>query len=377
MVKFTRTFSSFRCSLLLVLILSAMLMILHSKYLRPGPVSLTSALVLTVPEPTTLQPSLRQDENVSSGRLSPSFEIHKISEVGEQLLHNNMNASSTAVNFETLVAQRFKDRREHLEEQCSALREILPIQVRRLFMNALFFVKKYNFFTCITPKVGSSTWKVHLLRMKGFSSKIRDPHDFNQHIALKFRKEKPEELLRSKRVTKVVTVRHPLSRLLSAFRNKLGGGAVLTPDPATFRFMRSVLRHLGARAAPGKPASVSFLDFMKFVVFQVDSGKRVNEHWRPYSWNCQPCGASYDYIVKMETFDDDLHFLAKATGIRELSANIRKNQSPASEQDTEDFGKYFEDFPEHLLRDVYRIYGYDFMLFGYEIPSFLLKVVDA
>ncbi|XP_063588270.1 uncharacterized protein LOC134765523 isoform X2 [Penaeus indicus] len=233
MVKFTRTFSSFRCSLLLVLILSAMLMILHSKYLRPGPVSLTSALVLTVPEPTTLQPSLRQDENVSSGRLSPSFEIHKISEVGEQLLHNNMNASSTAVNFETLVAQRFKDRREHLEEQCSALREILPIQVRRLFMNALFFVKKYNFFTCITPKVGSSTWKVHLLRMKGFSSKIRDPHDFNQHIALKFRKEKPEELLRSKRVTKVVTVRHPLSRLLSAFRNKLGGGAVLTPDPAT------------------------------------------------------------------------------------------------------------------------------------------------
>ncbi|XP_047496490.1 carbohydrate sulfotransferase 14-like [Penaeus chinensis] len=353
-----------------------MFTILHSKYLRPGRVSLTSAFVLTVAEPTTLQRSLRQDENGSSTRPSPSFEIHKDSEVDE-LLHNNTNASSTAVNFETLVAQRFKERREHLEEQCSALREILPIQVHSLFMNALFFVKKYNFFTCITPKVGSSTWKVHLLRMKGLSSEIRDPHDFNQHIALKFRNEKPEDLLRSSGVTKVVTVRHPLSRLLSAFRNKLGGGDVITPDPAMFRFMSSVLRHFGVRAARGEPASVSFLDFMKFVVFQVDSGERINEHWRPYSWNCQPCGASYDYIVKLETFDDDLRFIANATGIKEFKATIRENQSPAREQDTEDFSKYFEDFPEDLLRDVYRIYGYDFMLFGYEIPSFLLKVVDA
>ncbi|XP_037783513.1 uncharacterized protein LOC119579674 [Penaeus monodon] len=267
MLKLTRTFSSLRYSLLLVLIASAMFTILHSKYLHLGPVSLTSAFVLTVAEPTV------QDENTST-RPSPSFEIHKESKVDEQLLHNNTNASSTEVNFGTLVAQRFKERREHLEEQCSALRENLPIQVRSLFMNALFFVKKYNFFTCITPKVGSSTWKVHLLRMKGFSSKIRDPHDFNQHIALKFRKEKPEKLLRSKMITKVITVRHPISRLLSAYRNKLGGGEIITPNPVMFRFVRSVLKHFGARVARGKPVSVSFLSFMKFVVFQVDSGKK-------------------------------------------------------------------------------------------------------
>nr|XP_027210932.1 carbohydrate sulfotransferase 10-like [Penaeus vannamei] len=200
MLKLTRTFSGLRCSLFLALILSALLTILHSKYLRDGPASLTNALVLTAAKPTTFQPSLRQDENVSSTRSSPTNpQFHKESEVDKQQLQISTNASSTTVNFGTIVGQRFKERRELLEEQCSALRETLPDQVRRIFMNALFFVKKYNFFTCITPKVGSTTWKAHLLRMKGFSSNIRDPHDFNQHIALKFRKEKPDELLRSKK----------------------------------------------------------------------------------------------------------------------------------------------------------------------------------
>ncbi|XP_063588268.1 carbohydrate sulfotransferase 14-like [Penaeus indicus] len=313
-----------------------------------------------------------RDEEVPAGKdLNPSANPQASQEITNS---KSASASNTTIrNFQETMRERFKLRRAVLQATCAKARGSLPAQARRTRVEALFFVKKYNFLTCLSPKVGTTTWKTHLLRMWGYKADFKTPHKFNQYIGIGYNKSLRKTYRSSTRTTRVVTVRHPLSRLASAFRNKLGDGVpTVPPSHHIYDIFRRVLGHAKIRAFRRKPNKATFLQFLDFVISEAKSSS-INPHWRPYLWTCQPCGIPYDYIVKLETFSDDLLYLAAAEGIREINTDLRENQSPALEEKVTDFEEYFQDLPRQVLKDIYQIYKYDFLFFGYDVPEAMLK----
>lgn len=282
-------------------------------------------------------------------------------------------SEDTIRSFQETMRERFKQRRAVLQAACAKNRGSLPVQARTARVEALFFVKKYNFLTCLSPKVGTTTWKTHLLRMWGYEANFKTPHKFNKFIGIGYNKSLRKTYRSSKGLTRVVTVRHPLSRLASAFRNKLGDGkAMVPPSHHIYDIFRMVLGHSNIKAFRWKANQATFLQFLNYVISETKSNS-INPHWRPYLWTCRPCGMTYDYIVKLETFGDDLLYLATAAGIKEINTDLRKNQSPALEEKVTDFEEYFEDLPPQVLKDIYQIYKYDFLFFGYDVPEAMLK----
>ena len=43
----------------------------------------------------------------------------------------------------------------------------------------------------------------------------------------------------------------------------------------------------------------------------------INHHWIPFYLNCGPCDIKYDYIIKLETFEQDTRW------VKEIMFNIR------------------------------------------------------
>ncbi|XP_042866725.1 carbohydrate sulfotransferase 8-like [Penaeus japonicus] len=286
---------------------------------------------------------------------------------------NKSASEATVRNFQETMRERFKERRARLETACAKFRPSLPFQARKAREEALFFVKKYNFLTCLSPKVGTTTWKTHLLRMWGYAAKFKTPHRYNNFIGIGYNKKLFKTYKATVQMTRVITVRHPLSRLASAFRNKLGDGKpIIPPSHHIYDIYRMVLGHAHIKAFRWKENTATFVQFLNYVISEAESNA-INPHWRPYLWTCKPCGISYDYIVKLETFSDDLLYLATAAGISEIKTDLRENQSPALEEKVTDYEEYFKHLPPQVLKDVYRIYKYDFLFFGYDVPEAMLE----
>ncbi|XP_018009388.1 carbohydrate sulfotransferase 11 [Hyalella azteca] len=117
-----------------------------------------------------------------------------------------------------------------------------------------------------------------------------------------------------------------------------------------------------------------FKDFAEYLIDTVKvpvladaaAYESFNSHWRPFFLNCQVCDLSYEYIVKMETWNDDLSYLLPKYHIEyvEKAYGDILNSSDVSFQ-------YFKTLPELLVLKLYEIYKIDFELFGYSLDGYL------
>lgn len=74
-------------------------------------------------------------------------------------------------------------------------------------------------------------------------------------------------------------------------------------------FWRPALRSL--KRGEGSSFHFTFMEFLQFVLYS-----RPNDpHWKPLSQMCSPCGLSYQYIFMLETFNEDLAYLAATLNI--------------------------------------------------------------
>lgn len=101
----------------------------------------------------------------------------------------------------------------------------------------------------------------------------------------------------------------------------------------------------------------------------------MNIHWLPFVTRCNPCGISYDYIVKLESFEDDLRFIVLKLGIKEINVSVKKNNSTKGEGPG--YEAYFKDIPDDVIREIFSIYEKDFYLFGYEVPQFIRDALST
>lgn len=227
---------------------------------------------------------------------------------------------------------------------------------------------EHNVSWCPIYKAASSTWMNYFAVLKGTLTDVtidlmrRNLTQISDIVRQKFQQNMDfnktyEKMSKTK---KFLIVRHPLERLLSAYRDKLEH--LRNREYYYKRFgRRIVLKYrLSGNMTRLEP---TFAEFLRFIV----SEKYFDEHWMPYYHTCEPCMIHYDYILKFETLDRDQNFFIQDANLSGYlyEKNYPRNINPLGITTRKILDKYIRGISRSLLDEVYKIYENDYKLFNY------------
>ncbi|XP_068222181.1 carbohydrate sulfotransferase 9-like [Palaemon carinicauda] len=257
---------------------------------------------------------------------------------------------------EITVVRRLRKRREKVLEVCRS-GNFQHCHMKRPINDATYFFHHYKTSVCTVAKAGSTTWREHIRNVNGGPPRTENIR--NDKILKAILRRPLKDMV--KYVTsssKIITVRHPLTRLVSAFRDVYRNGIMAPHYPSAEAEIRKIEHrtlwperfhkfwlpalfalnmvppntHLEVNIkTPIDPSvlysteeyerlylvlqpSLTFEQFLKFVLKTYEEGN-PDSHWSPYHQWCCPCHFDYDYITKVETLSEDLEYVFKKLGI--------------------------------------------------------------
>ena len=159
---------------------------------------------------------------------------------------------------------------------------------------------------------------------------------------------------------KFMFVRHPLDRLLSAFREKFR----LASD-YMHTYGRQIVRRYRANATAESLERGHDVTLEEFVRFMVDTGLRFRRdvHWTSQYELCQPCDIRYDFIGHYETLWSDGDYVLERLGISSDVLQFprwTKNQTTSRRRNSAFDGVR----PEYMKR-LRKLCSRDYDFFGY------------
>lgn len=232
---------------------------------------------------------------------------------------------------------------------------------------------------CFIHKVGSSVTRKALINSTAMTS-AKNTSRLNIHnfdILRQFglntldKYSWPEIKKRQESYFKVVFVRHPFRRLLSAFRDRFQCGTLQGRHWFHAKFGRDIIRRY--RPEPSKESlnlghDVTFSEFLQFVLDEFRLKHRMDGHWQTYQTACQPCTIKYDMIGHLETIDQDLpYFMHKIDTSRDVKTTYRYGPTSLNGNMSTDkaYEEYFSQIPQDYIDRLYSFYKHDFLMFGF------------
>ena len=170
--------------------------------------------------------------------------------------------------------------------------------------------------------------------------------------------------------TKVMVVRHPLVRVLSAFHDKLAS----VQPPHCHPYQQTLARWIRAsnqRDVTTKNNScvhdVTFAEFLAYFAHKSEWLTR-DSHWRTYEDTCLPCAIQYDHVLKLETAQHDHTVLARllsqapeTTRVEHRLTNLTRSSDAGEERAYTEFANV----PRKHRLSVRKLYNTSGYLFGY------------
>ncbi|KAL0119826.1 hypothetical protein PUN28_007926 [Cardiocondyla obscurior] len=228
---------------------------------------------------------------------------------------------------------------------------------------------EHNVSWCPIYKAASSTWMNYFAVLKGASTDAitdlvrRDLIQISDIVKQKYRQNVDFNKTYEKvsKTKKFLIVRHPLERLLSAYRDKLEH--MQNREYYYKRFGRRIVLKYRQPGNATTKLEPTFAEFLRFIV----SEKHFDEHWIPYYRTCEPCIIRYDYILKFETLERDQNFLIQETNLSEYlhERNYSQNINPMGVTNRKILHEYIQGISRSLLDEVNKIYENDYKLFNY------------
>ncbi|KAF3430335.1 hypothetical protein E2986_04202 [Frieseomelitta varia] len=190
---------------------------------------------------------------------------------------------------------------------------------------------------------------------------------------------KPAKLMQALRTTKkLLVVRHPFERLLSAYRDKLEN-SVAGREHGTLHFYRKygskiVEKYRETNFTPPEeylvirrkdvplPAGIepTFREFVQYLI-HTDLANYGDDHWIPYYLYCTPCLVDYDIIAKIETLRlDQIYTIHKLHLQDTIKPRWRHNSGYENASKI-----YFGQLNKDLIQKLYEKFQLDFELFDY------------
>ncbi|XP_062597653.1 carbohydrate sulfotransferase 11-like [Saccostrea cucullata] len=276
-----------------------------------------------------------------------------------------------------------KERLYNLRKKCQQADEakLVKKDIPAKKLGHIIVNDQYKVLYCYIPKVACTNMKRVFLILTGkmnstnpLALKSKDVHmAFDKYLTYldSYSEEEVQEKLKTYK--KLVFVREPLERLLSAYRNKF------TEKSPYFhkRFGRRIIRRFREGSNKTKEIlgnDVTFLEFVKYITDD-DTIERegFNEHWAQYVSLCQPCYVQYDFIGKYETIDEDVNFVLKDLKIDQLIKFPKRNATYKRSKTQDQLESYYKTIPKDLLQRLWKIYHTDYSLFDYPYPGVLEK----
>ncbi len=229
---------------------------------------------------------------------------------------------------------------------------------------------KHQVLYCAITKTGCTSFKTMIANQTQRVQKNQDVRVQRasglRSIGLKYLIEfsMREILLRLKSYTKIIVVRHPFDRLMSAYNDKF------VVKNFSMKYQSAIGDILGHARRPKLGQRISFEDFIQLVVKGRENRKFINKHWATYTDLCHPCLVKYDHIFKLETFSTDSRTalsLFLNEGQNSISMpHIHVTDKRPVEEKLSSVTHRFKQFSEKLVQAVMAIYAADFKLFGYQ-----------
>ncbi|KAM9376243.1 carbohydrate sulfotransferase 8-like [Pholidichthys leucotaenia] len=225
---------------------------------------------------------------------------------------------------------------------------------------------------CEVPKAGCSNWKRVLMVLGGGATSTRDiPHNaahYGNHLRRLESYDRAGIAERLHSYTKVLFVREPFERLVSAFRDKFE-----SPNsyyhPVFGRPIISRYRANASRTALRTGAGVTFREFVQYLL-DVRRPVGMDIHWEPISQLCNPCLLRYNFIGKFENLEEEANFLLRRIG---APANLTfpdfKDRNPLAERTSSKITQqYFSQLNATERQKAFDFYYMDYLMFNYPKP---------
>ena len=237
---------------------------------------------------------------------------------------------------------------------------------------------------CTIPKVASTSWKRVWLVLTGlanstdqYSQQVVNNEFYKNDDGMRHLSKYPPEWIKIilANYTKFMFTRHPLSRVLSAFRNKLA------PD-SNFRLREKWQRKLGfniisryRKEFDPRYADVNFTmehydltfaEFVRYLTDMKDNRASFNKHWMEMYAQCFPCAIQYDYLGKYETLLTDAKYIlhkAKVDDIVEFPSF--NGSSPTNSSSVDTLISYYSQVPWTYIEQLLIRFNVDIKLFDY------------
>ena len=247
-------------------------------------------------------------------------------------------------------------------------------------LNNIYVNDEYGFLFCRIPKTGISNWKrimLYLLSNRTNTDVFNIPdskiHTGNFSTMMEATRLSlfPTEGIacRLKHYLKVVFVRHPLDRLLSAYRSKFYLNTTENSREFFRPFGRKIIRRYRRRPTRTSLKTGSDVTFQEFLRYVLDRPVRLmDRHWMPYDNQCFPCEVNYDVIGKHETMTEDANYLLDLWNV----SNIRFPPAyrNASAEACE-YNHFYSNVSAVIIDRVIDKFKEDSLMFGYsDFPEF-------
>ncbi|XP_063858455.1 carbohydrate sulfotransferase 11-like isoform X2 [Scylla paramamosain] len=242
-------------------------------------------------------------------------------------------------------------------------------------------LEDHQLMVCVVFKAGSTTWNSILAHHYNNTEVLKTKKFYKLLEVLNPTKERFREVSRSPLFLKALMARHPLERLLSAYRDRIEDQTHVTSQareygPQILRhtrglsFSRKHMFHINGtlRVVP------TFREFVSYLVSRPP--QEYDPHWRPVSLQCGLCHINYTAVVLTETYNEDLHYIMRASGMDQLvdMTLLTKNNNRGKGNTHSLLQQYYSTLEPSLLQKIISVYQNDFKMFNYTAGAILGRV---
>ncbi|XP_076045297.1 carbohydrate sulfotransferase 11-like [Oratosquilla oratoria] len=278
-----------------------------------------------------------------------------------------------AWNLSPEVQNRLEHRRQRVQKVCKKYGFNKRTKENQPNAWEVLVNHEYKLGWCNVFKAASSSWMYNFNIMAGYTEKqLLASKDTPISLARKrYPRLSVAELDRIKnsenRTLFFLITRHPLHRLVSAFRDKLMGGKRFYTVLA-----RNIIMHHGgatALAKAGRTPVPTFPQFVQYLLDEAAKGNPLDEHWVPVNTFCTPCLIDFDVYAKMETLEEDGNYVIFTTGIDHIIKPKRINRSRNEPTDAV-AANFLCQLTSAQLEGLLQLYKYDMEMFEYEAEEY-------
>ncbi|XP_035193063.1 carbohydrate sulfotransferase 8 [Oxyura jamaicensis] len=263
-------------------------------------------------------------------------------------------------------------RKQIMRETCSKYKSnnrriITPYHVSRIFVE-----DKYRVLYCEVPKAGCSNWKRVLMVLNGLAASTKDIQHNTVHYGNYLKRldgfDRKGIYHRLNTYTKMLFIREPFEKLVSAFRDKF-------EHPNNYYhpvFGKAIISRYRVNATKEALRTGSGVKFKEFIQYLLDVHRPVGMdiHWDHVNRLCSPCLIDYDFVGKFESMEEDANFFLHLIGAPQnlTFPKFKDRHSNEERTTTKITQQYFAQLSPSQRQRSYDFYYMDYLMFNYSKP---------